>query len=95
MKNKSRYTALPPDFFASMPGVYIYGNCEVIIDGKTEICTYSGEKIIFDIFYRRLLLVIEGKDLSVRCAGNEVSEITGKIYSVRYVKRGSENDISY
>ena len=89
IKNRKSIFDFPVDTFEKMPGVYIYGISELLIDGKAELCGYSDGCVVFDIFYRGFKLKIEGSGLSMRCAGKNVSEITGKIFSVSYI-RGSD-----
>ncbi len=91
-RSKKSVFDFPVDTFEKMPGVYIYGISELLIDGRAELCDYSDGCVIFDLFYRVLKLKIEGSGLTMRCAGKNVSEITGKIYSVSYVRGGFRNE---
>ena len=91
-KTKKSVFDFPVDTFEKMPGVYIYGISELLIDGTAELCDYSDGCVIFDLFYRGLKLKVEGSGLTMRCAGRNVSEITGKIYKVSYIRDGSSDE---
>ncbi len=91
LKNRKSIFDFPVDTFERMPGVYIYGISELLIDGRAELCDYSDACVIFDLFYRGLKLKIEGSGLAIRCAGKDVSEINGKIHKISYI-RGSIRD---
>ena len=92
LKGKKSIFDFPVDTFDKMPGVYIYGVSELLIDGKAELCDYSDGCVIFDLFYKGLKLKIEGAGLTMRCAGSNVSEITGRIYGVTYLKGGRTDE---
>ena len=91
LKGRKSIFDFPVDTFERMPGVYIYGISELLIDGRAELCDYSDGCVVFDLFYRGLKLKIEGSGLTIRCAGKDVSEISGRIYKISYV-RGSVSD---
>ncbi len=65
-------------------GVYIYGQRAVVTDGGAEILDYTKERVVFRTPKKRVNLVISGKELTVRAAGNSVCEICGLIQSVKY-----------
>ncbi len=91
-KVKKSIFDFPVDTFDKMPGVYIYGVSELLIDGRAEICDYTDGCVIFDLFYKGLKLKIEGSGLTMRCAGVNVSEITGRITGVTYLKGGRTDE---
>ena len=88
LKGRKSIFDFPVDTFEKMPGVYIYGVSELLIDGKAELCDYSDGCVVFDLFYRGIKLKIEGTGLTMRCAGKNVSEITGIINNVTYIRGG-------
>lgn len=90
-KIKQRSADIPADFFEEMPGVYVKGISELMIDGKCRLIEYLPDRITFDIFYRGMLLIIEGSQLTMRCAGVDAREITGRISSVKYASKGENN----
>lgn len=65
-------------------GVYIYGQRSVIIDGKAEIYEYSDTSVVFFLGRKNKYLKIYGRSLSVRVAGQNVSEVTGHVDGVKF-----------
>ncbi len=65
-------------------GVYIYGRRSVTVDGCAPIRDYTSERVIFDTGKKQLFLIISGKNLTVRLAGENVSEVRGLIRCVKY-----------
>ena len=73
----------------SDPGVYIYGRRSVVIDGKAEIVDYTDETVIFRTRKKNVYLRIRGRSLTVRCAGDKFSEVSGRIDGVEYTAGAS------
>ena len=71
-------------FRINEPGVYIYGQRSVLIDGKAEIYEYSDKEVIFAVPGKKRYLTVYGRSLSVRVAGQNVSEVSGHIDGVKY-----------
>ncbi len=67
-------------------GVYVYGQRAVLIDGKAGIRDYTSEYVVFDTPKKNVYLKISGAALTVRTAGEQVSEITGFIRSAEYLR---------
>ena len=65
-------------------GVYIYGQRAVIIDGCAEIYEYSETSVVFFLGRKSKYLKIYGSSLSVRVAGQNVSEVTGHVDGVKF-----------
>ena len=65
-------------------GVYIYGQRTVITDGDAKILDYTKERVVFTTPKKRIDLVITGKNLTVRIAGNNVCEVSGYIQCVKF-----------
>ena len=74
-------------------GVYIYGQRSVLIDGRAGIRDYTSEYVVFDTPKKNVYLKISGASLTVRTAGESVSEIRGFIREVCY-ERGEKSDKS-
>lgn len=79
------------NFRLSELGVYIYGRRVVIVDGSASIKDYTADNVIFDTGKKKAMLVISGKNLTVRLAGENVSEVRGHICSVKYA--GDNGDV--
>lgn len=69
-------------------GVYIYGQRAAIIDGPAEIYEYSDKSVVFLLGRKNRSLTVYGGSLTVRVAGQNVSEVCGHIDGVKY---GSKN----
>ncbi|MBO4423214.1 MAG: YabP/YqfC family sporulation protein [Clostridia bacterium] len=69
-------------------GVYIYGQRRLIADGYASIRDYTDGKVVFGLNKKDLFLVVSGRGLSLRCAGREVTEVSGHIDGVSYVRGG-------
>jgi len=65
-------------------GVYIYGQRAVITDGGAKILDYTKERVIFSTPKKRINLIISGRELTVRVAGDNVCEVSGFIQCVKF-----------
>ncbi|MBR6535419.1 MAG: YabP/YqfC family sporulation protein [Clostridia bacterium] len=71
------------------PTVSLYGESEMIMEGRFRLLDYSPEKILIDVHYKDLSAFISGSGLHLRVVGENVLSVYGKISSFGYCKRES------
>ncbi len=69
----------PP--MAHVPSFSLYGDGELIMEGKFKLIDYSKTRIAVDVNYKNKLAVIQGDALSIRVAAENVLSFSGKISS--------------
>ena len=66
---------------AHVPSFSLYGDGELIMEGKFKLIDYSKTRITVDVNYKNKLAVIQGDALSIRVAAENVLSFSGKISS--------------
>lgn len=74
------------------PCVALYGNREVIMEGKFKLLDYTPERIVADVAAGRVAAVITGNELRLRVVGENVLSIYGSIASFGYTPIGGSDE---
>lgn len=70
----------------------LYGNREVIMEGKFKLLDYTPERIAADVGVGRMAAVITGSELRLRVVGENVLSIYGSITSFSYTPIGGADE---
>lgn len=82
MRKKNKRSTRREDFDGT--GIYIYGNKELIIDGKCSLVLYEDSRIVLRCARKHATLAINGSSLKLCTTGNHGICIKGNIGSLEF-----------
>lgn len=82
MRKKNKRSTRREDFGST--GIYIYGNRELIIDGKCSLVLYEDSRIVLRSSKKQGSLAINGSSLKLCTTGNHGICIKGNIGSLEF-----------
>ena len=76
---------LPAGAVYSLPGIYMSGDREIVIDGKCALVSFSHEEIILELLSISRKIAVQGAALTLQNIAAGGVKVSGMIDALRYV----------
>ena len=70
---------LPAAAVYSLPGIYLSGDREIVIDGKCALVSFSHEEIVLQLFSLSRNIAVVGEELTLQNIASGGVKISGKL----------------
>ena len=75
---------LPAGAVYALPGIYLSGDREAVIDGKCTLLAFSHEEIVLHLFSLSRAIAVKGEELTLQNIASGGVKISGKIEALRF-----------
>ena len=75
---------LPAGAVYSLPGIYLSGDREIVLDGKCTLSAFSHEEIVLHLSSLARDIAVQGEDLALQNIASGGVKISGKIDALSF-----------